>query len=142
MLPDARFHRELTLVTLACAAGLGILYLAVADLQSRVGYMALLLLGFAAFTWQAQLVAERLARHRNPGMLLNFVMALTGAKMFFSIALVYGYRVYAAPTTLDFLWPFAWVYLVYTGFETYALIRLSFATAPKRPARADREAQE
>ena len=142
MLPDARFHRELALVSLLCAAGLGLLYLAVPDLQSRLGYMALLLVGFAAFTWQAQVIAERLARHRNPATLLNFVMAFTGAKMFFAIALVYGYQVYAAPETRDFLWAFAWVYLVYTSFETYALVRLSFATAPKKSARVDPEAAE
>ena len=132
MLPPPAFHRQLLFVTLVCAAGLGVLYLAVADLQSRVGYMAMLLLGFAAFTWVAQYVAERLARHPKPGMLLNFVMALTGLKMFLAIALVYGYLVAVAPATYDFLWPSAWVYVAYTSFETYALVRLSFATAPKK----------
>ena len=132
MLPPPAFHRQLLFVTLCCAAGLGVLYLALPDLQSHVAYTTTLLLGFAAFTWAAQAVAERLARHRKPGMLLNFVMALTGLKMFFSIALVYGYLVAASPATYDFLWAFAWVYVVYTGFETYALVRLSFATAPKK----------
>ena len=143
MLPPPAFHRQLLLITSLCAAGLGALYLALADLQSRVAYLATLLLGFAAFTWAAQSVAERLARHPKPGMLLNFVMALTGVKMFLALALVYGYLVAAAPPTFDFLWAFAWVYVVYTAFETYALVRLSFATAPKKSraprAEADRE---
>ena len=84
MLPPRAFHRQLLFVSLLCAAGLGVLYLVLPDLQSRVGYLATLLLGFAGFTWGAQFVAERLARHPKPGMLLNFVMALTGLKMFFA----------------------------------------------------------
>ena len=143
MLPPPAFHRQLALVTLLCAAGITALYYLVPDLQQRVTYLAALLLGSAAFTWVEQAVAERLARHRNPGMLLNFVMALTGLKMFFAIAIVYGYHEYAAPATRDFLWPFGWVYLVYTSFETYALVRLSFATAPKKPDRlAERRPRE
>lgn len=139
MLPDARFHVRLALVTLLCAAGLGVLYLALADLQARVGYLAALLLGFAAFTWAAQAVAERIARAPDPGALLNYVMGLTGVKMLFGVGLVYGYKVYAQPPGLAFVWAFAWAYLVYTSFETYALVRLSFATAPKKTARADRD---
>ena len=141
MLPPPAFHRQLLYVTLVAAAGLGVLYLAVADLQSRVGYMAALLSGFAGFTWAAQAVAERLARHPRPGVLLNFVMALTGLKMFFALALVYGYRVAQAPATHDYLWPFGWVYVAYTSFETYALVRLSFATAPKKPRAPRAEAE-
>lgn len=135
MLPPPAFHRQLALVTLLVAAGLGVLYLAVADLQGRVAYLAMLLAGFAAFTWQAQFIAEGLARHDNPATLLNFVLALTGAKMFLALALVYGYKVYTRPEGLDYLWPFGWVYLAFTSFETYALVRLSFATAPKKPSR-------
>lgn len=138
-LPPPAFARQLALVTLLAAAGLGLLYLAVADLQERVGYLALLLGGFAAFTYLAQAVAEGLARHRKPGMLLNFVMAYTGVKMFLAVALVYGYYLYAAPASRDFLWPFGWVYLAYTSFETYALVRLSFATAPIKRSARDRE---
>ncbi len=132
MLSDGRFVRQLSLLTLVTAAGLGVLYLAIVDLHQRKGYMLLLLLGFAAFTYVAQVVAERIARGEKPAALLNFVMALTFAKMAFSLALVYGYYLFAGPEGKSFLWPFFLVYLAFTSFETYALIKLSFATAPTR----------
>ncbi len=132
MIPDGRFVRQLSLLTLVTAAGLGVLYLAILDLHERKGYLLLLLLGFAAFTYVAQLVAERIARSANPAALLNFVMVLTFAKMAFSLALVYGYYLYERPEGKSFLWPFFLVYLAFTSFETYALVRLSFATAPTR----------
>ncbi len=132
MLSDGRFPRQLLLLTLVTAAGLGVLYLAILDLHERKGYMLLLLLGFAMFTYGAQVVAERIAGGSNPAALLNYVMVLTFAKMAFSLALVYGYYLYARPASKAFLWPFFLVYLAFTTFETYALIKLSFATAPTR----------
>ena len=132
MKPEPRFHRELLLVTLVTAAGLGVLYTGIDDLKQRVGYLVVLPLAFAAFTWVAQFVAERMARGEKPQQLLNFVMVLTFAKMAFSLALVYGYYLNVRPASKAFLWPFFLVYLAYTSFETYALIRLSFATAPTR----------
>ena len=128
----ARFVRDWWLTGLLTAIGLGVLWWAVDDLRARVNYLLALWVGFAGFTWVAYRAGEAQAGHPNPARLLNYVMVLTFAKMAFGIALVFGYARWARPGGIDFVWPFFWTYLTYTTQETLALVRLSFATSPKR----------
>ena len=129
---SSNFGRLWVGTTLITSAGFALLWWLVPDLRDRVGYLAILLVGFAVFTWRAYRVAERFAAHENPARLLQYVMALTFVKLVFGVSLVFGYAYWVRPVGITFIWPFFWSYLTFTSLETYALIRLSFATSPKR----------
>ncbi len=54
----------------------------------------------------------------------NIIFAFMMGKMMLTIGLVMGYNNFMQPTTKLFLVPFFMVYLIYTIFETYFMMKL------------------
>ena len=77
-------------------------------------------------------LGRRSAGAENRMLFSNVFMAATMAKMFLCGMLVVGYVILATPTSKLFIVPFFWLYLVYTGFEVYFLMKLSAIVAPPR----------
>ncbi len=70
-------------------------------------------------------LGRRSAGAENRMLFSNVFLAATMAKMFLCGMLVVGYVILAQPESKLFIVPFFWLYLVYTGFEVYFLMKLS-----------------
>lgn len=70
----------------------------------------------------------RMIKSRNKNDFSRLVLGFTGFKMMLSIAVVFIYQSVAEPTDRWFVIPFLLIYVVYTIFETYFLMRLGRMT--------------
>ena len=70
-------------------------------------------------------LGRRSAGATNRMLFSNVFLAATIAKMFLCGMLVVGYVILGEPESKLFIIPFFWLYLVYTGFEVYFLMKLS-----------------
>jgi len=66
----------------------------------------------------------RAARSENKHLFTNLVMVFTFGKMMFAVLLILSYLKLFQPATKLFLLPFFGIYLIYTIFETYFMLRL------------------
>ncbi|THH40350.1 hypothetical protein [Neolewinella litorea] len=124
----SRFLTLLTGVTLLAVAGV-----ALSHLLLPIGYalpftittlVVFILLCLAIF-----FLGRRSAGAENRLLFSNVFLASTVMKMFICGALVVGYVVLGEPESKLFIVPFFWLYLVYTGFEVYFLMKLSAIVA-------------
>lgn len=69
-----------------------------------------------------------MVNNRNKNDFSRLVLGFTGFKMMFSVALVFIYQAVAEPTSRWFVIPFLIIYILYTIFETYFLMRLGRMT--------------
>ena len=69
-----------------------------------------------------------MVNNRNKNDFSRLVLGFTGFKMMFSVALVFIYQSIAEPTSRWFVIPFLIIYILYTIFETYFLMRLGRMT--------------
>lgn len=67
---------------------------------------------------------RRAARSDNKNDFTNAVLGFTMGKMFLAILLLFGYSRLAQPPDKLFIIPFFSVYLIYTIFETYFMMKL------------------
>lgn len=74
-------------------------------------------------------LGRRSAGAENKLLFSNVFLASTIAKMFICGVLVVGYVVLGEPGSKLFIVPFFWLYMVYTGFEVYFLMKLSSIVA-------------
>ncbi|NJB86620.1 hypothetical protein GGR26_002388 [Lewinella marina] len=74
-------------------------------------------------------LGRRSAGAENKLLFSNVFLASTIAKMFLCGMLVVGYVILGEPSSKLFIVPFFWLYLVYTGFEVYFLMKLSAIVA-------------
>ena len=123
------FYAGLGLTTLVTAVLIGAVAYIVPDLHQRMGYLLLCLAVFSAMCVGIFYSAQPAANATNKARLAQYVMVLTFVKMAISLALVYGYFLWARPVGQAFLIPFFMAYFGYTVFETIYLLRLNKATA-------------
>ena len=70
----------------------------------------------------------RMIKSRNMIDFSRLVLGFTGFKMMLSVALVFIYQSVAEPTDRWFVIPFLLIYVLYTIFEIYFLMRLGRMT--------------
>jgi len=68
------------------------------------------------------------AQAKNKNMFTNVVMGITMFKMLLAGGLVLTYALLAEPTNKLFVIPFFLIYLLYTAFEVYVMIKLARET--------------
>ena len=91
---------------------------------ATVGAFALLTAGIYA-------AAVPVARAENKARLTQYALLVTGLRMGVGVALVAAYGALGEPADLTYGYGFMIAYAVLTAYETYALVRLSYATAPR-----------
>ena len=67
---------------------------------------------------------SRAARSDNKNDFTNAVLGFTVGKMFLAILVIFGYSQLAQPADKLFIIPFFSIYLIYTIFETYFMMKL------------------
>ena len=70
-------------------------------------------------------LSERAAKMNSRIFFMQIVMINTMVKMFGSVALVIGYFSITKPSTNKFIVPFLIVYVLYTIFDTYFMMKQS-----------------
>lgn len=70
-------------------------------------------------------LSERAARMNSRNFFMQIVMINTMAKMFGSVVLVVGYFAIYKPSTNKFIVPFLIVYILYTIFDAYFMMKQS-----------------
>lgn len=81
--------------------------------------------GFILFSGMMYFLAERAARSADKNLFLQQVLLTTFMKMALCIFIIVGYFKLAAPETKMYAIPFLMIYLVFTIFETYFMMKLS-----------------
>ena len=94
------------------------------------------LVAFALVTAVVCFAAVPVARADDKARLTQYALVATFVRMAVGVGLVAGYRALSDPTDLSYAYSFMVVYAVLTAYETYALVRLSYATAAPRPGGA------
>lgn len=74
-------------------------------------------------------IGKRTAASKNKFAFNNIVMGTTIFKMFFSGILIAAYAILAKPTDKIFVLPFFLIYLLFTAYEVYVLVKLARITA-------------
>ncbi|WP_116106655.1 hypothetical protein [Lewinella sp. IMCC34191] len=124
------------LTQLAGITGLAVLGLALSHWLLPIGYALpfsiITLVLFLGICVALFFLGRRSAGAENRMLFSNVFLAATIAKMFLCGMLVVGYVILAEPTSKLFIVPFFWLYLVYTGFEVYFLMKLSAIVASPR----------
>ena len=72
---------------------------------------------------------KRTAASKNKFAFNNIVMGTTIFKMFISGGLIAAYAIIATPTDKIFVLPFFLIYMLYTAYEVYVLVKLARITA-------------
>lgn len=82
------------------------------------------LAAFMALSALMYLAGRRAALSDNKNDFTNAILGFTMGKMFLAILVVFGYSQLARPPDKLFIIPFFAVYLIYTIFETYFMMKL------------------
>ncbi len=88
----------------------------------------LMYLSILFFTFLAMGVfhlSERAANANNKNFFMQIVMINTMMKMFGSVVVVIGYFYFTKPSTTKFIVPFIIVYVMYTIFDAYFMMKQS-----------------
>lgn len=123
-MPSKVFFRQLSLLTLITAAALVLFnrYPLFADHQT----LYWVLLGFYFLSAGALFfLGKKLAASENKNAFTQFVMGATFFKMLLSMSVLVGYLKFAAAGSRYFIVPFLTVYLAFTVFETYFLMKIA-----------------
>lgn len=80
--------------------------------------------GFILLSFLMYLIGENAAKSSNKNHFTNVVLGFTGAKMLVALMIVFVYLKLAMPTDKLFIIPFFAVYFIFTGFETYLMMKL------------------
>lgn len=70
-------------------------------------------------------LSERAAKSNNKNFFMQIVMINTMMKMFGSVAVVIGYFYVTKPSTTKFIVPFLIVYVLFTIFDAYFMMKQS-----------------
>ncbi|MEM9835522.1 MAG: hypothetical protein AAF828_03415 [Bacteroidota bacterium] len=74
-------------------------------------------------------LGRRTARSDNKFAFNNLVMGVTISKMFLSGGVIAAYALLAKPTDKIFVLPFFLIYLLFTAYEVYVLMKMARETA-------------
>lgn len=121
---DKKFYLQLlatTAVSLLLAVGLN-----QADLFKPYAILSWVSIGFFCLvSIMMYYTGKNAIRSSNKFAFTNLVMVYTMVKMFLAILIVMAYGKIVQPSTKLFILPFFGVYLFYTIFETYFMMKLS-----------------
>ena len=120
----SRFLSLLGIVTVLAVAGLTLSHWLL-PIGYALPFSVLTLLLFLVVCTVLFFLGRRSAGAANRMLFSNVFLAATIAKMFLCGMLVVGYVILGEPESKLFIIPFFWLYLVYTGFEVYFLMKLS-----------------
>jgi len=107
--------------------GAAILLFFLNRLPQLQAYSALSWISLAAFTALCILMylgGYRAAMSDNKNDFTNAILGFTIGKMFLAILVIFGYSQLAQPPDKLFIIPFFAIYLIYTIFETYFMMKL------------------
>ncbi|MEM6964242.1 MAG: hypothetical protein AAF573_05710 [Bacteroidota bacterium] len=83
------------------------------------------LIGFILLSVGMYLLSARAAVSSDKNLFLQQVLGTTFFKMLLCIVVIVGYSKLAAPPTKMYAVPFLGIYLIFTIFETYFMMKLS-----------------
>ncbi len=117
------FLIQLALVTAASAAGLWLM-LGMPQLAGFEWFGWGCLAFFALLTVAMFYAGHGAARSSNKNDFTSVAMGFSGGKMFLSAIIILIYVELAVPTSKFFILPFFALYLIYTVFEVYFMMKL------------------
>ena len=94
------------------------------QLQAYSALSWISLAAFVALCILMYLAGHRAAMSDNKNDFSNAVLGFTAGKMFLAIFVIFGYIQLAQPPDKLFIIPFFAIYLIYTIFETYFMMKL------------------
>jgi putative effector of murein hydrolase len=116
------FYRQLGIVALLTAAALWLL----GSVPLFAGHQLLYWMTFGVYLFITLLlfwIGRKLAGSSNKNSFTQFVMITVFAKMALTMAVLVAYLKMAEPTSKYFILPFFVVYLAFTIYETYMLMK-------------------
>lgn len=124
MLTSSRFYIGL-LITLASSIVATYVSGNLLDVSAytSVAYAAIVMFTFLCLG--IYLLSERAAKSKNKNFFMQIVMINTMIKMFGSVVLVVVYFKFVNPPNVKFIVPFLIVYILYSIFETYFMMKQS-----------------
>jgi hypothetical protein len=117
------FFLQLSMLTVLCAFGLWFLY-SVPWLAAHMNFSWACLIIFALLTVLMFFAARQASRSTNKNDFTTVALGFSGGKIFLSAILVLVYLKLGKPDTRFFVLPFLGIYVVYTVFEVYFMMRL------------------
>ncbi|MGB0861505.1 MAG: hypothetical protein ACPG19_06385 [Saprospiraceae bacterium] len=97
-------------------------YLPVLQAHQLLSWLSLLF--FTIISLAAYFFGIHSANSSNKNDFNNVFIILTTTKLLLSLFLVWFYQIFTEPTTKLFILPFFLIYIIFTIFESYILIRL------------------
>lgn len=117
------FYIQLLILTLL--VGLGLFFLnRLPQLQSHAVLSWLSLAFFTGLSVMMFYAGRNSAQSDNKNNFTNVVLGFTIGKMFFTIMVIYAYVQLVKPEGKLFVLPFFGIYLIFTAFETYFMMKL------------------
>jgi hypothetical protein len=83
------------------------------------------ILFFVSFSIVTYMLGKQAAESTNKFAFTNLTLVFLFGKLLFSVVIIVGYKEIANPESNLFVLPFFLVYLCYTAFETYFMMRLA-----------------
>lgn len=125
---QGRFFIQLAMITSLTAVGV---YLAgqLPAMQNYSGLSWVSVAFFVVISIMMYYAGYRAALSENKYQFTNVVMGFTFGKMMLSVLIILAYNKLMEPASKFFILPFLGVYLIYTIFETYFLMKLGRMTA-------------
>ncbi|PHN07087.1 hypothetical protein [Flavilitoribacter nigricans] len=117
------FFIQLLILSVAVAAGLYFLN-QLPQLQAHASLSWISLVGFIGLSVLMYYAGKRGARSENKNDFTNVVLGFTIGKMFMAIMVIYAYLQLAKPEGKAFILPFFGIYLIFTAFETFFMMKL------------------
>lgn len=117
------FFQQLFLLTLIVLLLLLALH-QLPSLQQDAPFSWLSLAFFVLLSIVTYFIAYRSVQHKNKFAFVNASLVMTFVKMVLCIALVAAYIKLTNPPSRTFILPFLGIYVIYTIFETYFLMKI------------------
>ena len=120
---NQQFFTQLTIVTLLTAAALfGLFQVETLTPYQLLGWISLG--GFVLFTIFMYFTARSSALSSNKNTFTNAILGFTMGKMMIALMIIFAYLFLAEPPDNLFIIPFFLVYVFFTSFETYFMMKL------------------
>ena len=122
-MPPITFFRQLSILSIFTAIALfGLNQWSVLSPYQDFSWISLAF--FVLLTLAMYGVGTLTAKSKNTAAFTGTILGFTFAKMLFSLVIVIVYFQYMKPSSKVFVIPFFIVYLVYTAFETWFMMKL------------------
>lgn len=121
------FFKELAIVSALGVLGVWSLqFVEKLAIYQDFGWMSLVF--FLVLTLLMFLMGKRASGHKNPNTFTSVIMGFTMLKVLLSIGIIFLYRELIEPPTKWFVLPFFALYILYTAYESYVMMRLGRKT--------------